>query len=115
MSDQRPEWITRAAEEMTQHAGLDALAAYRHDIAIEKIAEIIARHAPAQATEIGPGDAVQVVSKTHARSWLGIIRERYDNGKWFVIGYGCADTHELQRIGRAKYWPDGSPVEGGGK
>jgi hypothetical protein len=100
-------WMTAAAEE------IEALSDVLYG-AESMMAAIIARHAPDPASvPIGPGDVVQVVSEAHARSWLGIVREKYDNGKWFVVGYGCADTHELTRIGRAKYWPDGSKVEEG--
>ena len=107
-------WMTAAAERLTEAEALSALASYRREVSIGLIAEIIARHAPDPASvPIGPGDVVQVVSETHARSWLGIVREKYDNGKWFAVGYGCADTHELARIGKAKYWPDGSKVEEG--
>jgi hypothetical protein len=94
-----------------RRAGTDRDATQR---TYEALAAIIARHAPDPASvPIGPGDVVQVVSETAARSWLGIVREKYDNGKWFVIGYGCADAHELARIGKAEYWPDGSKVEEG--
>lgn len=34
---------------------------------------------------------------------------------YFFVGECKFPLHVAVRIGRARYWPDGSPVEGGGK
>jgi len=113
MSDQRPEWITRAAEEIEPN---DSPVEFERELGcerIERIADIIARHAPAEPTAIGPGDVVQT-----ERGDLYIVNGLNKYGGAHVgqnFGGTTLPLTYLARIGRAKYWPDGSLVEGGGE
>ena len=128
MNNQRPEWITRAVEEYVG-SQLGELSETFGAAVRATLAEIIAKHAPAQDQAIGPGDVVQFkvaytppgyalqfdehstmfnaaeVVIVHAVQMGGAVVEGLDHDP---IPFDV-----LTRIGRAKYWPDGSLVGGG--
>jgi hypothetical protein len=84
-------------------------------LTIDAIARVLATHAPAQDQAIGPGDVVQF---NNCHSVMGcctyIVTGVTPVGRFELNYVGSYPGDLLVRIGRAQYWPDGSPVEGGG-
>lgn len=130
MNNQRPEWITRAVEEYVG-SQLGELSETFGAAVRATLAEIIAKHAPAQDQAIGPGDVVQFkVGYTPPAYIDSFVLDcmMFDRGEVIVVEAVESDGlifegltespipfEHVTRIGRAKYWPDGSLVEGGGK
>lgn len=100
-------------------------------LTVDAIARVLATHAPAQDQAIGPGDVVQVETPyTPERHKSGYMVGNYmfSKAEYLTVGSVFKDSFMLHpweqcddpiplshvvRIGRAKYWPDGSVVEGG--
>jgi len=141
MSDQRPEWAFKAAEEVLEQDWDKRLKELCDEhgggpernvrAMIKEAADIIARHAPAEPTAIGPGDVVQFkVAYTppgyalqfdeHSTMFNAaevVIVDAVQMGGAVVEGldHDPIPFDVLTRIGRAEYWPDGSLVKGGGE
>lgn len=141
MNNQRPEWMIEAAKAVIEaedegalfrsiraemeategrRAGTDRDATRK---TYEALADVIAKHAPAQDQVVGPGDVVQMVPGCSVDPCEITIVKPSNFGESDFVALStsgvcswrpCHKSH-LIRIGRAKYWPDGSPVEGGGK
>ncbi len=84
------------------------------------LADIIATHAPKPEDQpIRRGDVVQLVANCHPKAVGRIWIVQYVTTEQGVTTYGgnsgedylFAESADLVRIGRAKFMPDGTPVE----